>query len=135
MPKLLIVEDDQTISFMVREVLRHEGFETTAIAEGSDALDALRADPYDIVLLDVMLPGVDGISILRAIREDPALSHIAVVLLTARSDDSSTWEGWKAGCDLYLSKPFDPDELVAALDRLVSERSAAAALASEPSGG
>ena len=134
MSRLLIVEDDPTISFMVREVLRHEGFDTTEIAEGTTALDALRAGSYDAVLLDVMLPGVDGISILRAIRDDETLSQTSVVMLTARSDDSSTWEGWKAGCDLYLSKPFDPDELVAALKRLVNERSGPAALAPKPAG-
>jgi len=115
--RVLIVEDDPSISFMMANVLRLEGFDPTVVSEGVSALEALRSQPYEIVLLDVMLPGMDGISILRSVREDPVLGSIPVVMLTAKVDDESTWAGWKAGCDYYMPKPFDPDELVQILNR------------------
>jgi DNA-binding response OmpR family regulator len=123
--KVLIVEDDPSIISLMTDVLRLEGFDTTAVADGSAVLDTLRAEGFDVVLLDVMLPGMDGISILRAIREDPALASLPVVILTAKTDDVSTWEGWKAGCNYYIPKPFDPDELIAVLKRLESASPAA----------
>jgi len=120
MSRLLIVEDDPTISFMLSEILRSEGFEPNAVLEGTHVLEELRSKSYDVVLLDVMLPGLDGITLLRAIREDPSLGGIRVIMLTAKSDDETTWAGWKAGCDYFLPKPFEPDELVAILRRLES---------------
>jgi len=118
MRRLLVVEDDPAIGSMVGEILRVEGFETALVTEGTKALDTLRASPFDGAILDVMLPGMDGLSILKAIRADAALGGIPVVMLTAKIDDASTWEGWKAGCDCYLPKPFDPDELVSVVKRL-----------------
>src|SRR5712691_9889472 len=108
--RLLIVEDDPNISSMTADILRLEGFDTNAVSDGPTALETLRSGRYDIVLLDVMLPGMDGFTIMRAIRDDPVLAATSVVMLTARSDDASTWEGWKAGCDYFLPKPFDPEE-------------------------
>jgi DNA-binding response OmpR family regulator len=126
MRRLLIVEDDPAIGPMVKEILRHEGFESSIVTEGKDALTAFRTGSYDGVILDVMLPGLDGMSILRAIREHETRGHTPVVMLTAKVDDASTWEGWKAGCDSYLPKPFDPDQLVAVVKRLSFPNSAPA---------
>jgi DNA-binding response OmpR family regulator len=115
---VLMVEDDPAIGAMVAELLRYEGFDVTLVAHGRDALEALSTGRYTTAILDVMLPDMDGISIMRAIREDPATKSIAVVMLTAKTDDATTWEGWKAGCDYYMTKPFDPDELASAIRRL-----------------
>ena len=114
MPKrLLIAEDDIAISSMMVDILRVEGIESTVVSEGREVLDVLRSEPFDLVLLDIMLPGLDGISIMRAIRDDPEKGDIPVVMLTAKTDDETTWASWRAGCNYYMTKPFDPDELMA----------------------
>ncbi|MFY9588336.1 MAG: response regulator transcription factor [Actinomycetota bacterium] len=119
MPKrLLIAEDDSAISSMMVDILRVEGIESTVVSEGRKVLDVLRSEPFDLVLLDIMLPGLDGISILRAIRDDPEKGDIPVVMLTAKTDDETTWAGWRAGCNYYMTKPFDPDELLAIIRSL-----------------
>ena len=119
---VLIVEDDPALRSMVSSVLELDGYDVTVVADGRKALETLRSAPFAAVVLDIMLPGVDGISILRTIREDPAMWSIPVVILTAKADDLTTWEGWKAGCDYYMTKPFDPAELAAILHRLRVER-------------
>jgi DNA-binding response OmpR family regulator len=116
--RVLLVEDDASIASMVADILRHDGFDVTVVTRGNEALDALRTCQYATAILDVMLPDMDGIGIMRAIREDPATASIVVVMLTAKTDDETTWEGWKAGCDYYMTKPFDPDELVSTVRRL-----------------
>jgi len=118
MRRLLVVEDDPAIGPMIKEILRLEGFEVVIEADGMKAVSTLRSSHFDGAILDVMLPGKDGISILKEIRADASFGRIPVVMLTAKIDDTSTWEGWKAGCDCYLPKPFDPEELVSVVKRL-----------------
>ena len=118
MRRLLVVEDDPVIASLIGEILRLEGFETVIVSDGMKAIPTLYASPFDGAILDVMLPGKDGISILKEIRADETRGRIPVVMLTAKADDTSTWEGWKAGCDCYLPKPFDPEELVSVVKRL-----------------
>lgn len=113
--RLLIAEDDPAIGSMMADLLRFEGFESVVVPEGRKVLEVLRSQPFDMVILDVMLPGLDGISIMKGIREEPETSDIPVVMLTAKTDDESTWAGWRAGCNYYMTKPFDPDELLAIL--------------------
>ena len=117
---MAVVEDDRAIAMMLQEVLTLEGFDVTVMHEGPSALMALRAEPFDLVILDVMLPGRDGISILRDLREGELTQDTPVIMLTAKTDDASTWEGWRAGCNLYLEKPFDPNHVVAAVRELLS---------------
>ncbi|MGH2794088.1 MAG: response regulator transcription factor [Actinomycetota bacterium] len=117
MNRVLVVEDDQAVSHMIAEILRLEGFSTTVVPEGRRALESLRTNVYDIVVLDIMLPGLDGISIMKAIREDPATADTPVVILSAKTDDATTWAGWRAGCNYYMTKPFDPQELLLILKR------------------
>jgi DNA-binding response OmpR family regulator len=116
--RVLMVEDDAAIGAMVVNVLRLEGIEVTVVGHGREALEALRTQRYETAILDVMLPDMDGISIMRAIRQDPLTASIFVVMLTAKTDDATTWEGWKAGCDYYMTKPFDPNDLVSVIRRL-----------------
>src|SRR2546428_10718272 len=96
--RLLIVEDDPAISQMLSKILGLDGYDTTVVAQGHRALGVLRGAAFDAVILDVMLPGTDGIQILRGIRSDPATSALPVIMLTARTDDATTWAGWQAGC-------------------------------------
>jgi DNA-binding response OmpR family regulator len=118
--RALVVDDDPTINAMIADILTLDRFEVTRVHDGDEAIGALRSDKYDVVLLDIMLPGQDGLSILKEIRAAADLSATPVVMLTAKADDDSAWEGWRAGCDSYMTKPFDPGELLATLHRLVS---------------
>ncbi|SFV20528.1 two-component system, OmpR family, response regulator MtrA [Micrococcus terreus] len=108
--KILVVDDDEALSEMIGIVLRNDGFEPTFCADGSQALAAFRSARPDLVLLDLMLPGMDGIEVCRAIRAE---SDTPIVMLTAKSDTSDVVRGLESGADDYVPKPFKPAELVA----------------------
>ena len=105
---------------MLDQALSFEGFKVTIVSEGSTAVAQLSKGGHDAVILDVMLPGRDGISILKELRASPGTEDIPVVMLTAQSDDGSTWEGWRAGASYYMTKPFDPDELIRVIRKMIS---------------
>ena len=110
--RILLVEDDATIREMTQLSLQRDGFDVHTAADGPSGLDAFRADPPDLVLLDLMLPGLDGVSVCRAIRES---SVVPVVMLTARSEALDVVVGLEAGADDYVTKPFEPAVLAARL--------------------
>ncbi|NDK31351.1 MtrAB system response regulator MtrA [Nesterenkonia haasae] len=107
---ILVVDDDEALSEMIGIVLRNDGFEPTFCATGDLALEAFRASDPDLVLLDLMLPGKDGIEVCREIREE---ADTPIVMLTAKSDTADVVRGLEAGADDYVPKPFKPAELVA----------------------
>jgi two-component system response regulator MtrA len=108
--RVLVVDDDPALAEMLGIVLRSEGFEPSFVAEGDRALAAFRDFKPDVVLLDVMLPGTDGIDVCRQIRAE---SGTPIVMLTARSDTIDVVLGLESGADDYVVKPFKPKELVA----------------------
>jgi len=108
--RVLVVDDDAALSEMLGIVLRGEGFEPVFCADGAQAVQAFRDSRPDIVLLDLMLPGTDGIDICRIIRQE---SGVPIVMLTARGDTVDVVVGLEAGADDYIVKPFKPKELVA----------------------
>jgi two-component system response regulator MtrA len=108
--RVLVVDDDPALSEMLGIVLRNEGFEPSFVGDGDGALEAFRATKPDLVLLDLMLPGTDGLDVCRAIRAE---SGAPIVMLTARSDTVDVVIGLEAGADDYVVKPFKPKELVA----------------------
>lgn len=108
--RVLVVDDDQAITEMLGLVLRAEGFDPFFCADGAAALDVFHQVDPDIVLLDLMLPGRDGISICRAIREE---SGVPIVMLTARSDSQDVVTGLESGADDYIVKPIKNKELIA----------------------
>ena len=107
---MLVVDDDTALAEMLGIVLRGEGFEPAFCADGSEALDAFRATRPDLVLLDLMLPGRDGIEVCRQIRAE---SGVPIVMLTAKTDTVDVVLGLESGADDYVVKPFKPKELVA----------------------
>jgi len=109
---ILLVEDDATIREMTQLSLERDGFVVDTAADGPAGLEAFRAGSPDLVLLDVMLPGLDGVSVCRAIRES---SVVPVVMLTARTDAVDVVLGLEAGADDYVTKPFEPSVLAARL--------------------
>jgi two-component system response regulator MtrA len=108
--RVLVVDDDPALSEMLGIVLRNEGFEPSFVGDGDGALAAFRATKPDLVLLDLMLPGTDGIDVCRAIRAE---SGTPIVMLTARADTADVVIGLESGADDYVVKPFKPKELVA----------------------
>ncbi|GAB2519222.1 two-component system response regulator MtrA [Microbacterium petrolearium] len=108
--RILVVDDDTALAEMIGIVLRTEGFDTAFCADGALAVDAWRDERPDLVLLDLMLPGKDGIEICSEIRRE---SGVPIIMLTARSDTSDVVNGLEAGADDYIVKPFNPKELVA----------------------
>jgi len=108
--KVLVVDDDTALAEMIGIVLRAEGFEPSFCADGSEAVAAFHSTRPDLVLLDLMLPGMDGIEVCSRIREE---SGIPIIMLTAKSDTTDVVKGLESGADDYIVKPFNPKELVA----------------------
>lgn len=110
MPTILVVDDDTALAEMIGIVLRAEGFELEFCPDGADALDRFHAVQPDLVLLDLMLPGMDGIQICQLIRAE---SGTPIIMLTAKSETTDVVRGLESGADDYIVKPFNPKELVA----------------------
>ena len=108
--RILVVDDDTALAEMIGIVLRAEGFEPSFCADGAAAVEAFHASKPDLVLLDMMLPGMNGIEVCARIREE---SGVPIIMLTAKSDTADVVKGLESGADDYVVKPFNPKELVA----------------------
>ena len=117
--RILVVDDEAGIRELVGAYLRNEGFEVDESADGEDALDRFRRTPPDLIVLDLRLPGIDGLDVLRQIRRT---SSVYVIVLTARSDETDTLIGLELGADDYITKPFSPRELVARVRAVLRRR-------------
>ena len=109
-PRILVVDDDAALAEMLTIVLRGEGFDASVVGDGSRALGAVREFKPDLILLDLMLPGMNGIDVCRAVRAE---SGVPIVMLTAKTDTVDVVLGLESGADDYVVKPFKPKELVA----------------------
>jgi DNA-binding response OmpR family regulator len=123
--RILIVEDDPDILDLISLYLQKAGHEVEALSQGSAALSRLRSHAADLVVLDLMLPGMGGLEICQALRSDPATARLPVIMLTARSDESDRIAGLELGADDYVTKPFSPKELVARVAALLRRVAAA----------
>src|SRR6266404_87804 len=117
--RILIVEDDPDIAELVARYLDKAGFTTERAATGRDALTSIAARPPDLVVLDLMLPHVDGLEVCRAVRANEVTSALPIIMLTARAEESERIVGLEIGADDYLAKPFSPGELVARVRALL----------------
>jgi two-component system, OmpR family, alkaline phosphatase synthesis response regulator PhoP len=111
--RILVVEDEEDIQELLRYNLVKEGYRVTTADSGEAALAAIRAEPPHLVLLDLMLPGMGGLEVCRALRNNPKTMHLPVVMLTAKSEESDVVIGLELGADDYVTKPFSPKVLVA----------------------
>jgi CheY-like chemotaxis protein len=116
--KVLVVDDDPAIRRLVCDVLQAYGYSTVDAADGFSAIRLVQSEQPDCVVLDVMMPGLDGHAVLTRIRESDFGRDLPVVMLTAAADDAQAWQAWSEGVDYFLAKPFDPDELLHFLDYL-----------------
>jgi len=127
--KVLVVDDEPTVREVVVGYLRRDGHDVSEAADGTRALELLDADPPDLVVLDMMLPGVNGLDILRRVR---AVSDIPVIMLTARADESDRVSGLELGADDYVVKPFSPRELAARVNGVLRRASGRSATTPTP---
>jgi DNA-binding response OmpR family regulator len=125
----LLVDDDARLGALVAEYLAKHEIDVTVVGDGERGLAALRKRRFDVVLLDVMLPGLDGLEVCRRLRASPELAATPVIMLTAKGDDVDRIVGLELGADDYLAKPFNPRELLARI-RAVLRRSTPPATAS-----
>lgn len=130
---MLVVEDDPDIAQLVAHYLEKSGFTTEMTSSGRDALAAIAARPPDALVLDLMLPEVDGLEICRVVRGNAATADIPIIILTARAEESDRIVGLEIGADDYLAKPFSPNELVARVRALLRRATRGASAASSAS--
>ncbi len=110
---ILIVEDEKDIVRMLEYNLKKEGFKTASTRNGEDAVDSAKREHPDMVILDLMLPGMDGLEVCKALKNDPRTASIPIIMLTAKSQESDKVVGLELGADDYVTKPFSPKELIA----------------------
>jgi DNA-binding response OmpR family regulator len=113
MSRILIVEDDRDIADLVRRYLEKAGHACEVLLSGDDVLSRVRGGSPDLLILDLMLPGLDGLTLCRALRQDAATAAIPIIMLTAKADEADRISGLELGADDYVTKPFSPKELVA----------------------
>lgn len=119
--RVLVVDDDDVIRQLIGVNLELEGFQVFTAVDGVDALERVRECDPVVVTLDIMMPRMDGWDAAARLRDDPATAHVKVVLLSARAQEADIKRGTRLGVDAYLTKPFDPEELVAVVRRLAEE--------------
>ena len=130
MSRVLVVEDDRDIAELIVHYLQKAGHEVDALGDGAAVLGRVRATPPDLIVLDVMLPGMTGLQICQALRHDPATAAIPIIMVTARGDEADRVSGLELGADDYVTKPFSPKELTARVGALLRRATRAAAPAS-----
>jgi two-component system phosphate regulon response regulator PhoB len=127
---ILVVEDEEEIQELVRYNLQKEGYRISCTASGEVALSLVRTNPPDLVVLDLMLPGIDGLDVCRRLKGDPATQNVPIVILTAKGEEPDIVTGLEMGADDYITKPFSPRVLVARI-RAVLRRKAAEPVAED----
>jgi len=111
--KILIVDDEPDIVTLVSYNLKKEGFAVESVSDGGEALDIIKKRDFDLVILDLMLPGLHGMEICRILRSNAKTAHLPIIMLTARGEEADRIKGLETGADDYLTKPFSPRELIA----------------------
>lgn len=122
--RVLLVDDEPGLREAVQAYLEDSGFSVDVASSAKDAWEILQHKSPELVISDIMMPQVDGYQFLKQMREDPRFKALPVVFLTARGMKSDRIQGYQAGCDAYLPKPFEPDELVAIVENLLQRRNA-----------
>lgn len=111
--KILIVDDEPDIVELISYNLKKEGFHISTARDGEEALSRVRAGHPDLIILDLMLPGIHGMELCRILRNNPKSAHIPIIMLTAKSEESDKVRGLEIGADDYMTKPFSPKEFIA----------------------
>ncbi len=119
---ILVVEDEEDILELIHFNLKKEGYQVSTATSGEKAIDIARKSPPKLVLLDIMLPGMDGLEVCKVLKHDPATMHVPIVMLTAKGEESDIITGLEIGADDYMTKPFSPRVLIARVRNLVRRK-------------
>ena len=119
--KILVVDDEPIIVRVLEARLKANGYYVVIASDGQEALNKARTESLDLIILDVMLPKIDGFRVCHLLKSNAALKHIPVLMLMARAQDSDKYTGQECGADAYLPKPFDPPVLLAKIKELLKE--------------
>jgi two-component system alkaline phosphatase synthesis response regulator PhoP len=122
--RILIIEDDEDIQELIRYNLSKEGFQTVAALSGEDGLKKIKKDPVNLLVLDLMLPGMDGLDVCRILKKDDKTNHIPIIILSAKGEESDVVTGLELGADDYIVKPFSPHILLARIKSVLRRKSA-----------
>jgi DNA-binding response OmpR family regulator len=122
-PVVLVAEDDQLIRELIVIVLEKAGYEVLAACDGQEAVEIAQQRSLDLALLDLMMPRLDGYGVARMLRADPSTHDVPIILLTARAREADVAQGYEAGANDYLTKPFSAGELRARIATLLDQRS------------
>jgi CheY-like chemotaxis protein len=114
-PTILVVEDTKLIRTFIKLVLKKENYNVIEAGNGEEALQKCMESPPDLILMDIMMPGMNGIEVTRLLKEDPALAKVPVIMLTALTETEAVLESYEYGADYYLSKPVDRKTLIKAI--------------------
>lgn len=123
MPKVLVVDDDPQVLKLLKLNFELEGYDVVSATNGEEALELVGRDTPDAVVCDVMMPGIDGLEVVRRLRAQPDTAALPLVVVSAKAQRADIRAGLKLGADEYVTKPFDPAELIAVVQRLLDERS------------
>lgn len=118
--KILVCDDERHIVRLIQVNLEREGYEVVTAYDGKDGLEKVKATKPDMMVLDVMMPYMDGFEVLKNLRMDPATRELPVIMLTAKAQDQDIFMGYHVGADMYLTKPFNPRELLTFVRRIAS---------------
>lgn len=118
--KILVVEDEFNIRRLVRVNLEKAGYSVIEAENGEIGLEIMSSDRPDLVILDIMMPKLDGLETIRRAKADAKLSPIPVIFLTAKAQDQDVLQGWQEGCEMYLTKPFNPLDLLIVIKRILA---------------
>ncbi len=116
--KILAVDDEKHIVRLVQVNLERQGYEVVTANDGREALEKVESEKPDLVVLDVMMPYMDGFEVLQNLRRNANTRDIPVIMLTAKAQDADVFKGWQSGVDCYLTKPFNPMELISFVKRI-----------------
>ena len=117
--RILVVDDDENILSLERTILEQKGFAVTTAAGGAEALEVLGEHDFDLVLLDVMMPEIDGFTVCRRIKEEPRTKEIPVIFLTAKGGGEALAEGFESGAIMYINKPFTANKLLTIVNTML----------------
>ncbi len=123
MPRILAVDDEPNIVRLIQVNLERHGYTVETANNGAQALAKIKASRPDLLVSDVMMPEMDGFELLANIRRDPTLTDLPVIMLTAKAQDKDVMTGYQYGADMYLTKPFNPQELLQFVKRILASQS------------
>ena len=116
--KILVCDDERHIVRLIQVNLERQGYQVVTAYDGKEGLEKVKSEKPDMVVLDVMMPYMDGFEVLKHIRRDPETESLPVIMLTAKAQDKDVFEGYHYGADMYLTKPFNPMELISFVKRI-----------------